>query len=189
MKHQPLWIKTLIGLLIVLLVGCVDSKSHQAVWPTHGWQTSTPEQQGMDSEKLAKMFDYIASRKPDLHSLLIVRNGYLVTEAYFFPYRPETLHAINSCTKSFLSALVGIAIDKGFIRGVDQRLLSFFPDRAIANVDPRKQAITLENLLTMSSGLDWPEWSTAYSSSANIIRQMLIESRSHSIRVGSSHAN
>jgi hypothetical protein len=87
MKHRPLWITSFIVLVIVLLVGCVDSKAMQtpphAEWPTHGWQTSLPEQQGMDSEKLAKMMDYIVSRKLNLHSLLIVRNGYLVTEAYF----------------------------------------------------------------------------------------------------------
>jgi CubicO group peptidase (beta-lactamase class C family) len=171
MKHQPLWIISLISLMIFLLVGCV--KPSQAEWPTHGWQTSTPEQQGMDSEKFVKMMDYIVSREPNLHSLLIVRNGYLVTEAYFFPYRADTLHGINSCTKSFVSTLIGIAIDKGFIRGVDQPLLSFFPDRTIANIDSRKQAVTLENLLTMSSGLDWTEWDVPYTNPTNILSQML----------------
>jgi CubicO group peptidase (beta-lactamase class C family) len=198
MKHQPLWITCFTGLAIVLLIGRVASKltptllatttptapptafssamptPPQAEWPTHGWQTSLPEQQGMDSSNLAKMLDYIVNRKLDVHSVLIVRNGYLVTEAYFYPYRPDTLHSIYSCTKSFVSALIGIALDKGFIRGVDQPLWSMFPDRAIANVDPRKQAITLENLLTMSSGLDWPEWDVAYSSPTNIVRQMLL---------------
>lgn len=175
MKHPPLWIKSFIGILIVLLVGCVETtpKPSQAEWPVQGWQTSTPEQQGMDSEKLAKMMDYIVSRQPNLHSLLVVRNGYLVTEAYFFPYRADTLHGINSCTKSFESALIGIAIDKGFIRGADQPLLSFFPDRTIANIDSRKQAVTLENLLSMSSGLDWPEWNVPYSNPTNILSQML----------------
>jgi CubicO group peptidase (beta-lactamase class C family) len=197
MKHQPLWITNFIGLVIVLLVGCVGSKlapttlppatptsppttfssvtptPPQTEWPTHGWQTSIPEQQGMDSQKLAEMLDYIVRRKLNLHSLLIVRNGYLITEVYFSPYRPDTLHGIYSCTKSFASALIGIAIDKGFIRGVDQPLLSFFPDRTIANVDPRKQALTLENLLTMSSGLDWSEWGALLSDPANVGRQML----------------
>ena len=118
------------------------------------------------------MMDYIVSRKLNLHSLLIVRNGYLVTEAYLYPYQPDTQQGIYSCTKSFISALIGIAIDKGFIRGVDQPLSSFFPDRTIANVDPWKRAITLENILTMSSGLDWPEWSFLASSPAGPYEQM-----------------
>jgi CubicO group peptidase (beta-lactamase class C family) len=176
MKPQPVRVTILISLVIVFLVGCAGSETTPtpAGTPTPDWQASTPEQQGMDSQKLVKMFDYIADRGLDLHSLLIVRNGVLVTEAYFFPYRAETLHSLNSSTKSVVSALIGIAVDKGFIRGVDQPLSSFFPDRTIANMDSRKQAITLEDLLTMSSGLDWPEWDTSYSDPANITRQMLL---------------
>jgi CubicO group peptidase (beta-lactamase class C family) len=197
-KHQPLWISSFKGLAILLLAGCVGPKlipatlpsatptsppatfspamptAPQAEWSTRGWRTSTPEQQGIDSGKLAELFDYVADKQLHLHSLLIVRNGYLVTEAYFFPYRPEALHGIYSCTKSFTSALIGIAMDKGFIRSVDPPLLDFFPDRTIANVDDRKRAITLENLLTMSSGLDWPEWNSPVTSSTVIIRQMLL---------------
>jgi CubicO group peptidase (beta-lactamase class C family) len=175
-KHRPLWITGILGIVSVLLAGCTfaNTAPPQAEWPTRGWQTSTPEQQGMDSGKLADLFDYLEGRKLNLHSLLVVRNGYLVTEAYFFPYRADTLHGIYSCTKSFLSALIGIAIDRGFIRGVDEPLMSFFPGHAFANDDPRKRAVTLEDLLTMSSGLDWPEWENPMSSRENILRQMLL---------------
>lgn len=125
-------------------------------WPTQGWRTSTPEQQGMDSEQLVKMMDYVQKLGYDLHSLLIVRNGYLVMEAYWHPFQPDTKHVLQSCTKSFTSALVGIAIDKGYIDGVSHKVLDWFPERTIANDDARKRTITLEHLLTMSSGLDWP---------------------------------
>ena len=54
-----------------------------AYWPTSGWRTSTPEEQGMDSQKLAAMLAKIKERKIDVHSLLVVRNGYLVSETYF----------------------------------------------------------------------------------------------------------
>lgn len=67
----------------------------------------------MDSELLVAMFDYIAAQDAGAHSVLIVRNGYLVTEAYFYPYRQSRRHPIRSCTESFLSALVGIAITLG----------------------------------------------------------------------------
>jgi hypothetical protein len=87
MKYRPLWVTSLICLGIVLLSGCVEAmpKPSQAAWPTRGWQTSLPEPQGMDSGQLVKMMDYIVSRKLNLHSLLIERNGYLVTEVYYFP--------------------------------------------------------------------------------------------------------
>ena len=55
-------------------------------WPTEGWRSSSPGAQGMDSERLAQMFEYIEEKDIHLHSLLIVRNGYVVTEAYFEPY-------------------------------------------------------------------------------------------------------
>lgn len=133
---------------------------------------STPEEQGMDSDVLVRMFDYIAEQDAEVHSVLIVRNGYLVTEAYFVPYRQSRKHPVLSCTKSFLSALIGIAIEEGYL-DVDNNVLDFFPDRVVANDDPRKRAMTVEHLLRMRSGLDWPESSVSYSSSNNVLWQMM----------------
>lgn len=117
----------------------------------------------MDSEVLVRMFDDIERQNVDLHALLIIRNGYIVTEAYFYPYKQHRKHNIYSCTKSFTSALVGIAIAQGYIDSLDHKVLDFFPDYTFANDDSRKQAMTLEHLLTMRSGLDWPESSVSYS--------------------------
>jgi CubicO group peptidase (beta-lactamase class C family) len=110
----------------------------------------------MDSEQLVMLMDHIQNRGYALHSLLIVRNGYLVTEAYWHPFQPNIPHNIQSCTKSFTSALVGIAIAQGAIDGVNHKVLDMFPGRISANNDARKRTITLRSLLTMSSGLDWP---------------------------------
>jgi CubicO group peptidase (beta-lactamase class C family) len=107
----------------------------------------------MDSELLAKMVEYIQENDLSIHSVLVVRNGYMVAEVYFYPFRPDSIHWIASCTKSFTSALVGIAIEQGYIAGVDQPILDFFPDRNVANVDADKERMTLEHVLTMSSGL------------------------------------
>lgn len=104
--------------------------------------------------------------------MLVVRNGYMVTEAYFRPYNQGRAHSQTSCTKSFLSALVGIAIDEGHL-ALDDTALDFFPGRAIANDSPLKREITVEDLLLMRSGLDWPESSVPYSSSNNMLRQMM----------------
>ena len=88
-----------------------------------------------------------------LHSLLIIRNGYLVTEAYFEPYDQATYHQMASMTKSVTGILVGMAIDKGNIKSADQQLLSFFPERTVANLDAKKQAIALKHLLSLTCGL------------------------------------
>jgi CubicO group peptidase (beta-lactamase class C family) len=126
-------------------------------WPTQGWRTSTPAEQGMDAGKLAQMLESVRQQNLDLHSLLVIRKGAIVSETYFGSTTPETRREIYSVTKSFVATLVGIAIDKGLIAGVDQRVGEFFPDRSFANWDTAKQAMTLENLLTMTTGLNWPE--------------------------------
>lgn len=124
-------------------------------WPTDGWRTSTPEEQGMDSELLTEMLAYIEENRVRIHSVTIVRHGYLVQDAYFHGYKKNSKHDLWSCTKSVTSALVGIAMDQGYIQSVDQPVLSFFPERSVANLDSRKETMTLEHLLTMTDGLDW----------------------------------
>jgi CubicO group peptidase (beta-lactamase class C family) len=151
------------SLIITLLAGCVgptpptpppQTVELTSYRPTAGWRTSTPEEQGMDSEKLAAMLDAIRQRKYAIDSVLVIRNGYMVADAYVHPFRPGSRHVIRSCTKSVVSALIGIAIDKGYIKGVDQPVLELFPERTTANLDANKKAMTLEDLLTMTSGLD-----------------------------------
>jgi CubicO group peptidase (beta-lactamase class C family) len=77
----------------------------------------------------------------------------MVADVAVHPFGPDSRHVIHSCTKSIVSALVGIAIDRGHIEGVHEPVLSFFPGRRVANLDEHKEAMTLEHLLTMSSGL------------------------------------
>jgi len=127
-------------------------------WPTDGWKTSTPEQQGMDSAKLGIAVEFIQERLPDAYSLLVVRNGYLVFEKYFRQGSPDRIAVIHSVTKSFMSALIGIALDKGYLKRVDQRLFDFFPEYVTDDLDWRKKEIRLKHLLTMSAGLTWNDW-------------------------------
>jgi CubicO group peptidase (beta-lactamase class C family) len=77
-----------------------------------------------------------------------------VLDAYSYPYDPEIPHHIDACTQSITSALVGIAIDKGYIKDVSQPVLGFFPMRVAKNLDADKKAMTLENLLTMTTGFE-----------------------------------
>ena len=122
-------------------------------WPTQGWRTATPESQGMDSALLLDMMDVIWQNDMKIDSVLVVRNGYIVLDAYSYPRDAADRHNIYSCSKSVTSALIGIAIDKGLIKGVHQPVLDFFPNYVAKNLDADKETMTLENLLTMSSGL------------------------------------
>ena len=125
-----------------------------ATWPTEGWAISAPETRGFDSVRLAKGLEDIRAWEPNIHSLLIIRQGSVVLNAVFFPFEGGSLHDVASDTKSVTSTLIGIAVRKGLIRSLDQPLLDFFPERKVANLDERKKAITLRDLLTMRSGLE-----------------------------------
>ena len=131
-------------------------------WPTEGWRTSSPEAQGMDSQQLAEMLAAIEQQHLNLHSLLIIRNGYLISENYFGSFQPDTRHELYSCTKSFIATLIGIALDKGYVDNTGHRIMDYFPERTFANLDEQKAAMTLEDVLTMRSGLDWQEGDPAY---------------------------
>jgi CubicO group peptidase (beta-lactamase class C family) len=117
-----------------------------------GWQQTSPESQGMDSGMLADMLISIHENDHAIDSVSILRNGYLVLDVAIYPYQAGSKHNIHSCTKSIVSALIGIAMNLGYIESVDQPLLDFFPTRTAANLDADKKSITLEHLLTMSSG-------------------------------------
>jgi CubicO group peptidase (beta-lactamase class C family) len=129
-------------------------------WPTEEWRSSIPEAHGLDGLGLQRLVNLVREGEPfpDLHSLLIVRGGYLVVEEYFANYRADQLHTLQSVTKSFTSAAIGIALAKGQIDSVAEPVLGFFSHlEGIGNVDKRKRAMTLEDLLTMRSGTDYHE--------------------------------
>ena len=114
------------------------------------WQTATPESQGMDSAALAQLVEYGGNVRMD--SLLIVRNGRIVTEAYYAPYRADMLHRINSSTKAVVGALAGIAMARGDLPAPGTPVHTLFPDAAAA-----WKPITLQHLLDNTSGVDWTE--------------------------------
>jgi CubicO group peptidase (beta-lactamase class C family) len=111
---------------------------------------------GFDPGAIQKMIELIQATPPnDFRGLVVIRNGKVVIEEYFHSYWRDTVHDIRSAGKSVTALLLGIAIDKGLVRGVDQSIRDFFP--APQGTEPGKDPfakITLENLLTMSSGLD-----------------------------------
>jgi CubicO group peptidase (beta-lactamase class C family) len=122
--------------------------------PAFTWPVAAPEEVGLDSTALGQMFDYARDHNVPVHSVQIVRHGKLVLDAYFYPYNSTMRHDVASVTKSITSTLVGLAIQKGLIRDVQQPVLSFFPNRSVANLDPNKRKLTLEHVLTMQAGWD-----------------------------------
>jgi CubicO group peptidase (beta-lactamase class C family) len=163
-QTAAVWVLILLNLLWACSAGpqAASTSAVDTYWPTETWQTSTPEEQGMDSGKLQAMLAEVQASQINLHSLLVIRNGFIVSETYFGAYRQNTRHTLYSCTKSFISTLVGIAIDQGLIKNPDQKVTDLLSSYPIQNLDAQKQAMTLDDLLTMRSGLAWQEGDAAY---------------------------
>jgi CubicO group peptidase (beta-lactamase class C family) len=153
---QDKWYILFYTLLAFLITTFSYSLSPAAVnsYPANGWQTSTPEEQGIQSQVLANMIEEIKIKGYNIDSISIIRNGYMVLDAYFYPFSKGQRHIIRSCTKSIMSILIGIAIDRGYIKSVDQPIVELLPHNIIDSLGDNKRSITLEHLLIMASGLD-----------------------------------
>ena len=124
-------------------------------WPTRDWPLSSPEEQGMSSERLARLVEFGASN--DMDSVLVTRHGRIVLEATYAPFRAGLKHRVYSVTKSVISTLIGMALGDGLLDSTDRKILDFFPGRTIANLDDAKKSITVRQLLDMRSGLTWQD--------------------------------
>ena len=172
-------------LLAIVSVGGIQPVAGQEsghVWPGETWPVSTPEAEGVDPEAINDLIREIEAGDYGLiDHFLLIRNGKVIADRHFEQdyeavmvqydttnyqynydsvewhpfYRDTHLHTMQSVTKSVLSAAVGIAVDEGHIGGVHVPVLPYFDDYEFDASDPRKQAMTLEDLLTMRSGILW----------------------------------
>lgn len=134
-----------------------QGKKDGVYWPTKGWRTAKPEEVGMNSSKLVKAIEYAASPQYKTDGVAIIKSGYIVAEAYFGTFQKDTKHISHSVAKSFTSALVGIAIDKGLIWGVDEKLCQYFDQWDCDDKDDIRNKISIRHALTLTTGLKWKE--------------------------------
>jgi len=112
--------------------------------------------QDMQADEITKVID--SNVYKNIHCILISQNGRTVYEHYFNGFKADSLHDSRSSFKSVTSLLLGIAIDKGFIKDVNQPVYTFFPDDKMFAKDPLKKLMTIKDLLEMRSGFDCNEW-------------------------------
>ena len=158
-----------------------------------GWETASLTDVGMDRTIIANLMNDLQNRNHFVHSIVVVRNGKLVFEEYFSGKDVEldeqvagsgalkytnrnfdrnTLHFQGSANKSFWSALIGVGIDKGFIQGTNEKMFTFFPEyNNLSSND--KDKITIEHMLTMTTGLPWDDGSYPIYDPRNDEYQML----------------
>ncbi len=149
------------------------SSTQDTFWPGNSseWTEVAPETQGLNSSKIAEMFEFIKDNRQDVHSIIVVRNGHLLVYEYLHHFEIYTdifgtktyfggdnLHGQYSGTKSFISILIGIALQEGLLDNISQTLYEFFAHKwspSFINSTVKKN-ITIEQLLTMNSGLTDP---------------------------------
>lgn len=152
--------------LLAAACGSPQAADPQANEPLHqpearagDWPIATPEDAGLDASRLTALAQRL--RRGELgarHALLIARGGRLALEEYFDGSGIDDVHTLQSVTKSVTSLLVGIAHDQGRLASVDAQVLSLLPRYSdLRGADPRKDALSVRNLLEMRGGLDWSE--------------------------------
>lgn len=163
-------------------------------WPANEWKMATPESQHVDARVLDELDrEFASGSHGNIDGMAVYRNGYLVYQKTYLNdydrlfsgskeppgqynyHDPDwhpwfdhgELHTIQSISKSVTSALIGIAISRGEIPDIDIRAMPFFDGYETANDDPRRDAMTIRDLLTMTSGIDWDEGTTEYTDPKN----------------------
>lgn len=112
---------------------------------------SAPEAQGIPSTAILELVTQLEQQVESLHSLMIVRRGYVVAEGWWAPYTAERPHMLFSLSKSFTSTAIGLAIGEGLL-SLDDSVVSFFPEDAPADVSANLAAMQVRHLLGMSTG-------------------------------------
>lgn len=167
-------------------VGTLQDFLGDPAYPDDFWQAESFEASGVDKTKIDSLLSRFATSRAEVHSLLIAHRGRLIVERYGFakgenpdhpgePHQvlPDEPHPLYSTTKSFLSALIGIALEDGSIPSIEDPVAGWFEDYADLNPSPEKDAITLEDLLTMRSGLEWTADDDTDFNPADPAREML----------------
>lgn len=123
------------------------------VFPKNDFLRATPESQGVNSSAIIAALEAIRASGKDIHSMLVIKNGYLISETYFAPYTESTKHSQFSCSKTFTSMLIGIAQGKGLLK-LSDKVASFFPDKLPENPSENLLKMTIRDLLHMATGND-----------------------------------
>ncbi|MBD8499683.1 serine hydrolase domain-containing protein [Paenibacillus arenosi] len=126
--------------------------------PTNEWQTADPSILKMDANTFIELEHVVQSNYQNINGIVVVRNGCIAYENYFNGYSLNDTHHVASVTKSVLSALIGIAIDQGYIKSVNQKILDFFPEYVPDPADRKKREITIQHLLTMTAPYPFEDW-------------------------------
>ena len=155
----------IISLLVFLSIACSEETAYLEVPETseqYPWGTSSPELEGLNQTLIDSAF-ILAEEQSYMRSILVIKNGKIVAEKYFRYFKQNSWHDLRSATKSFTSAITGIAIDKGLLR-LNDKIADILPYGITQNADYRIHKVTIEQLLQMKSGIGSDDFFATYNS-------------------------
>jgi len=165
-KYYLYGIKYLVIISILLCLSCKVKKFENFIasgnyngtyWPTNGWRSCSPEEVNMDSDQLYRVYEYVSEPERATLGIIIIKDGYIIAEEYFRGNNQNNRFESYSVAKSFLSALVGIAIQEGYINSINDYAHQYFEEWQGEDIAQRKKMITIYHLLAMISGISFNE--------------------------------
>ena len=184
--------------LLLFNIKCAKHENNTP-WPNNGWERSKPALEGMSLDSLSSFSNKLKSGELGyIDGMLIIRNGKIVFEKeysnnydslfeitntkpgkynyydpFWHPYYKNTeLHTMQSVSKSFTAAAIGIAIKNGVIKDLDVKIMEYFVGFESSNPDPRRNEMTIRDVLTMTTGISWDELSMPYTDTSSSCVQM-----------------
>lgn len=184
--------------LVLFNIKCAKHENNTP-WPNNGWERSKPALEGMSLDSLSSFSNKLKSGELGyIDGMLVIRNGKIVFEKeysnnydslfeitntkpgkynYYDPvwhpyYKNTELHTMQSVSKSFTAAAIGIAIKNGVIRDLDVKIMEYFVGFESSNPDPRRNEMTIRDVLTMTTGISWDELSMPYTDTSSSCVQM-----------------
>ena len=184
--------------LVLFNIKCAKHENNTP-WPNNGWERSKPALEGMSLDSLSSFSNKLKSGDLGyIDGMLVIRNGKIVFEKeysnnydslfeitntkpgkynYYDPvwhpyYKNTELHTMQSVSKSFTAAAIGIAIKNGVIRDLDVKIMEYFVGFESSNPDPRRNEMTIRDVLTMTTGISWDELSMPYTDTSSSCVQM-----------------
>jgi CubicO group peptidase (beta-lactamase class C family) len=145
-------INSIIFTFIIFLLFSCDYCTDESRGDTFEWQFSDPEDQNINANQIELALNE-AENRSSIYAVLVARNGSIVAERYYRGYTNESAFNIRSVSKSFLSAITGIAYEEGYIENLDDKMINYFPEYQDYVIDNRINDISIDHLLTMQGGM------------------------------------
>jgi CubicO group peptidase (beta-lactamase class C family) len=168
-----------IGILLLFTRSLALSEAPEAyVYETppdldDGLKVASVEKVGLDKHAIEDLTEQLLNGEwGNFRALSVIKDGFLVYDEYFHGADREHSSRIYSVSKPFTSTLVGIAMDRGYLKGTDEPVLDYFPEYRQLIEDERKKQISIHHLLTLTSGFDWDESTYSYEDERNVHVQM-----------------